>query len=43
MEYLRKYINKIFPFTPKEKELEKKMKELSKEEINFVKGIKEYW
>lgn len=43
MDNLKRYLNKLFPFVHKDKENEKKVRELSKEDQNYLKGIKEYW
>jgi hypothetical protein len=43
METLKKYLNKYFPFTHKDKEMDTKVRDLSREEQEYLKGIKEYW
>lgn len=43
MENLKKYLNKLFPFTSKDKDSEKRLKESSKDDQQYLKSIKEYW
>ena len=43
IESLKKYLNKYFPFVNKDKEVEKKIKDLSKEDQQYLKNIKDYW
>ena len=43
MDLLKKYLTKIFPFSQKEREADKKIKEISKEDQIYIKTIKEYW
>ena len=43
METLKRYLNKFFPFTHREKEAERKVRDLSREDQLYVAGIREYW
>lgn len=43
MDLLKKYLTKFFPFSQKEREADKKIKEISKEDQAYIKGIKEHW
>lgn len=43
MDLLKKYLTKFFPFSQKEREADKKIKQISKEDQIYIKGIKQYW
>lgn len=43
VEQLKRYLNKFFPLAQKEKDNDKKGKELTKDDLAFLKGVKDYW
>ena len=43
LDTLRRYLNKFFPFTHKDREAERRVKELGKEELGYLKEAREYW
>lgn len=43
LDQMKKYLSKFFPSSQKDRDADKRGRELTKEEQAFLKGIRDYW